>query len=981
MSTARRQRRRVEGDGCARATVVAAPRVDGHRDHVAGKRRFVMGDELGRGGMGRVVAAVDTMLERDVAIKHALDDVDAMRFEREAQITAQLEHPSIVPIHDAGRDEHGRPFYIMRRIAGEPLAHRIAASCDASTRLALVPRFVIAVDAAGFAHARRIVHRDIKPHNILLGAHGETLLIDWGLALEIDEPDGSTGGTPGYMAPEQERGEPVDARADVYALGVTLLDILTLPAARDRNIPEELVAIAFKASATRPDDRYRDGSELAADLRAFLDGHLVAAHRYTTLARLGRLLRRHRLVVAIVALAVIAIAMIGVVAIHRVVSERDRAELGQQLAADRADILLLDRASGLATRDPTRTVALLQTLPPGSSHLGRARDIAAIASLHGIEHGIAAHDGPIVGLAIAPDGHHALSAGGYDGTIQVHDLTTGARRTIVRGPVVDHAIWTDHGATITYAARGLRIVDVATGAVRVLVPDVAVASVWAPSDGNRVRFHDDTRHVVAEISTSGGDIQLLASDAHTVASDDELVAVAGAGTVRMVSTAGEHVIGRYTGAVPGTLAMSGDHVAAGFHDTTIEWNVNTGRRHAWPGITAPVYAGHRLYGANTNRTGQLDVLFESGTYEALAADWSVQWSTPAGPRIAVIDASGDLALLGENSNRELRFDRPGSRLIAGRRDSPYLAAGSNDGTIRWWDLRRFAPESRVVPDSAVCGVDAEHIYVRPPGQFAVVSRSGGATRTFDSDGTGCPNQHVGSRFVTMSPDGGSFDVIDSATGHIAHVAGDPIVGNDAIYFAHGRSLYEVTDREPRARWTAPADMLGVVVVAGSFGVELDDGRLVRVDIASASETSFEPTARPTAFTLGIDGSWWYAVGARVYHDGALIGELSSPVQTLWVASSGDCLVFTEEQSIWRARPHALDRLGSVVPGRLTTLGDHVVATVSNGAARFIYVETGEEMTVYARDASAIQIFDDDRMFAIVRTADTVRVDLYTDSVP
>src|SRR5262245_58916684 len=147
-------------------------------------QRFAIGAELGRGGMGRVVAATDTALDRPVAIKQVHTDrvEDLLRFEREVRITARLEPPAIVPIHDAGRDELGRPYYIMRRIEGEPLSDRAAAARDVRGRLALVPYVLAAVDAAAFAHARGVIHRDIKPWNILIGAYGETLLIDWGLA-------------------------------------------------------------------------------------------------------------------------------------------------------------------------------------------------------------------------------------------------------------------------------------------------------------------------------------------------------------------------------------------------------------------------------------------------------------------------------------------------------------------------------------------------------------------------------------------------------------------------------------------------------------------------------------------------------------------------------------------------------------------------------------------------------------------------------
>ena len=206
------------------------------------RERYQAAGELGRGGMGRVVAATDTALARAVAIKQVLSSrpTDLRRFEREALITAQLEHPAIVPIHDVGSDAEGRPFYVMRRIEGEPLDDRLRGA-NPRERLAVIPNVLAAADAAGYAHSRGIIHRDIKPANILLGTYGETLLIDWGLARRLDEEDaehdalspetslthaGHVYGTPAYMAPEQARSERVDERADVFALGATLFHVL-----------------------------------------------------------------------------------------------------------------------------------------------------------------------------------------------------------------------------------------------------------------------------------------------------------------------------------------------------------------------------------------------------------------------------------------------------------------------------------------------------------------------------------------------------------------------------------------------------------------------------------------------------------------------------------------------------------------------------------------------------------------------------------
>ncbi|HEV7559071.1 MAG TPA: serine/threonine-protein kinase, partial [Kofleriaceae bacterium] len=287
--------------------------------------RFETLGELGRGGMGSVVDAFDHTLVRRVAIKNVLDsDAAALaRFEREVLITACLEHPSIVPLYDAGRDASGKPYYVMRRVDGQPLD---AATRDTpGERLALVPNVLAACDAVAFAHARSIVHRDLKPSNILLGPFGETLVIDWGLARSLDERGAAEiAGTPGFMAPEQERGEALDPRADVYALGATLRYVL---AGRDaplpREVPDDLRAIVDKALANDPARRYPDASGLAADLRRFLTGRLVAAHRYRLRDRLRRFVRRHRAAVSVAAVSTVVLAVVLAITLERIVDERD----------------------------------------------------------------------------------------------------------------------------------------------------------------------------------------------------------------------------------------------------------------------------------------------------------------------------------------------------------------------------------------------------------------------------------------------------------------------------------------------------------------------------------------------------------------------------------------------------------------------------------------------------------------------------------
>ena len=256
------------------------------------EHRFAAIGELGRGGMGRVDEAFDRALGRQVAVKHMLSTSpeDLARFEREARITARLEHPGIVPIHDVGRAADGTPYYVMRRIDGQPLDQLVEAR-SFEERLALVPNVLAACDALAFAHSRKVIHRDIKPTNILIGPFGETLVIDWGLARTIGEVGdtetvvpsdpsltraGLVAGTPGFMAPEQARGEAVDERVDVFALGATLFYVLAGKPAFSATSATELID---HTGADRPPDWRRLPEATPADLRAIVAKAMTSDRR------------------------------------------------------------------------------------------------------------------------------------------------------------------------------------------------------------------------------------------------------------------------------------------------------------------------------------------------------------------------------------------------------------------------------------------------------------------------------------------------------------------------------------------------------------------------------------------------------------------------------------------------------------------------------------------------------------------------------
>jgi serine/threonine protein kinase len=278
--------------------------------------RYVVGELIGKGGMGAVYRAYDQVLQRDVAIKVSafpMDSASAERLARESRILARLEHPGIVSVHDAGVDANGTPWYAMRLIRGE----RLDAWASGRSRGERLRVFLQVCDAIGFAHAHDVIHRDIKPANVMIGAHGEVLVLDWGIARlgtdsratglqrasagDADTQDGTVVGTPGYMAPEQQAGDmnAIDIRTDVYGLGA-LLNVLAQDASP--RLPRPLKAIIDKAQATSPALRYATVAELAQDVRDWLDGLPVTSYRERWWERLDRFYRNNQTIVLLFAM-------------------------------------------------------------------------------------------------------------------------------------------------------------------------------------------------------------------------------------------------------------------------------------------------------------------------------------------------------------------------------------------------------------------------------------------------------------------------------------------------------------------------------------------------------------------------------------------------------------------------------------------------------------------------------------------------------
>ena len=317
---------------------------------VPGRYEFVR--EHGRGGMGRVLCVHDTFLSRDVALKEMLviepsapttrPSSAYQRFETEARIAAGLEHPSIVPVYELGRRDDGSVYYTMRLVTGETLRKAIAEAQNLEERLGLLNRFVDICNGIAYAHSQNIIHRDIKPDNILLGDFGETIILDWGLAKSVGTPqddstapsprfsarspspgtateEGQVLGTPAYMAPEQASGvvAEIDHRTDIYSLGALLYELLTRRAPysgssadivvgeviakspkpiRDLapDAPAELVSICQRAMARDKNQRFQSAKDLSQEVQKFLTGAVVGSHRYKAVDHVSRVLRRLR---------------------------------------------------------------------------------------------------------------------------------------------------------------------------------------------------------------------------------------------------------------------------------------------------------------------------------------------------------------------------------------------------------------------------------------------------------------------------------------------------------------------------------------------------------------------------------------------------------------------------------------------------------------------------------------------------------------
>ncbi len=907
------------------------------------------------GGMGQIFRARDRRLGRFVAIKQlkpGLGEDDrailVRRFEREARLTARLQHPAIVGVHEAGRFASGEPFYAMPLFRGAPLGAEIAKRGRLEERLGLLANLTTVAEAIAYAHEQGIVHRDIKPDNILIGQFGETVVIDWGLAKDISEaggdPDGAYRappvdgltqfgvGTANYMPPEQAKGDEPDPAFDVYALGATLYHLLAgvPPYAKadgseirralvDRKpprpiaelapeVPRELSDIVASAMALERGARLSSARELASELRRYQTGQLLASRRYTFGELVRHWMRKHRTALRIGAVATAAVVVLAVFAFVRISRERDRATESQHRAERE-----LRRAQGIvASRSAADPVQRLDAILLGVRAI--APDLAAGAApvpeaMQGLVDALTAgpplvplrHDGVIKWFAASGD---RLLGVDDARALVVWDARSGARIASYPSelPQPERPSVSPDGARAVVCGfdRIGEVFELATGAHQ---------RFEAPVDFAGCAFSPDGRIVTAaDVVAVRDPVTAAVVETFSLPARASSLAIASTGTIAVGTIDGTLWL-RAPGQVPVTVSAKASLGGTSTFDRTGRTLYNNGNDqivrafsvadpHAPPRVIFQSERS-RLATVTTSPEGDLvgvgmwDLdgarqarLIDGAHPTGIELDGNIAgWANHAA--WAVIDRFGPLALVDVASGGTV-LPLPAHAVEATSLVvGDHLASASRDGPAFWWDIASGAATGMLLGHS---------------GEIVVTAVNGDRILTAARDGTARVWSAVDGRALVVIPgaadltaavwiDGGHIALGDLA-GHVRRfeVPSGTLVSDDA--FDHPISALAVSPD-------------GTRLAIGTLGGELRDGDREVAHAAgpvTALVYSSDGTRLVSSHADGTTHGW-------MVRDGAASGVRPDPdpVDTR-DDHEGDSALFADGDAIFAVRPAGTTRV-------------------------------------------------------------------------
>jgi len=1016
-------------------------------EEILGNGKYAVGPVAGRGGMGVILDAHELATQRNVAMKLMLDCTrpeDIARFVQEAQITAQLEHPNIVPVHELGVNELDQPFYTMKFVRGVSLGKvlDLLALDDPATAKkyplsALLTIFQKVCDATAFAHSKGIIHRDLKPENVMLGEYGEALVMDWGLAKMVGseaqkpaadsgspEPlraspyrntNGETGtptaigtimGTAQYMSPEQASGEvaQLDARTDIYALGAILYHMLALqppftgerceilasvrsgtmlrpaqasglrklPHSPGGRVPESVAAVAMKAMALDPHDRYATVPDLQREITAYQSGFATSAEKAGILRRAGLFLRRNRTLSIATALLLLS----GAVFTYRVMQERDRAEAAKLVAGEQRDAAethlydshMLQAGQHLTEGRPESARSLLQRhrRENGGRDLRGWEWFYLTGQLNQDRLRVAAHAGGVLAVAASADGSR-LATAGADGEIAVwgtRGLVPYFRFRAHPGPATSVS-W--HGPGNMLASGGadgmVRVWDAATQSllaeVRVGDGERVCSVAWRPAADGEPQLAIGSREKQIRLwkplaKDEAGRLEKLADSENGVAAlhwsaDGKKLAVGGLDTGDSIEVFNLTDRSRFTESAPsGTniysiaLDPTGRYVAAGSKHLTVTVFELDGKRR----------------------------LFSEPLHRGLVS--SLAWS-PDGRRIASASHDGTIRITSPDeadAARQIFSGHIGEvnalvwLQLSGTNGAGALFSGGADGTLRGWTaatsadsafatrLGNWISGARWSPDGRRIAVtnfeDRIHILDGDSGaEIALFPTRGSA---FDVEWS-----PAGDQLAAASRHAGEIEVLDARTGK--SLGTFPLPGvNRVAWSPSGKFLAAASPAGARV-WDAQsgAQLCEIPRPTGSLAWSRDERRLALGGEDGAIQIW-------DAFAAAMTAEWRPAPSPL---SGAVISSHESPRQVFDLAWSpdGEWLAFVTQDSIAGVIETRGGRLVRTFPGhgggiwrlawnrdgsRLATCGKDGVLLVFN-------TQTGDQVAQLMHGAGSLEV--------------------------